>query len=154
MPKATDSPFKGMTMQKMIVARQEDTTPSNNSVASLNRAESARNYKIAAHLNQKNFMGMIIQRVVLPHDVAPGATDEQAEAAIRKKQAARQAEFYRQASMPWGSHFMQTSTDSQRLNNPAMAAAVKQKQLAPPNTYGQFYAFMHAVSAAFGNGSR
>jgi hypothetical protein len=150
--KANDSPYKGMTMQRMIQARQEHITPSNNGVASLNPAESARNYRITARLNSKNFMGMIIQRVVLPHDTKPGMTDDQQAAAIKQAQDARQQEFYRQASMPWGSVFMVTPTDKQRLNNPAMASALKQKQLAPPSTYGQFYAFMHAVSAAFGNG--
>lgn len=152
MPKASDSPFKGMTMAKMIAARQEATTPSNNQVASLNPQESKRNYAITARLNAKNFMGMVVTRVVLPKDVPAGATDDQAVHLIQKAQAARQTEVYRQASEPWKSRFMMTPTDSQRLNNPGMQQMVSQKQLAPPNTYGQFYAFMHALAAAFGQG--
>ncbi len=148
----SNSPFKGMTMQRMIAARQEATTPSNNSVASLNPQESARNYAITARLNQKNFMGMIIQRVVLPHDIPKGADDDEAVAAVKKAQDKRQLEFYRQASAPWGSHFMPIQASQGRLNNPGMQQMVNQKQLAPPNTYGQFYAFMHALSAAFGQG--
>jgi len=36
------------------------------------------------------------------------------------------------------------------LNNPAQASFVSQRQLTVPNAYGQFYAFMKALSAAFG----
>ncbi len=46
---------------------------------------------------------------------------------------------------------MHTPTDAQRLNNPAQAAAFNQRQLSIPSSYGQFYAFMHALAAAFGN---
>jgi hypothetical protein len=83
------------------------------------------------------YQGLLIRKTVLPND-----TD--------KSQAYRQGEWNRQAAMPWGNHFMVTSTDSDRLNNPAQIAAMKQRQLAPPSSYGQFYAFMHALSAAFG----
>lgn len=78
-----------------------------------------------------------MQRMVLPKDT-------------EHSQALRQLEWNRQASMPWLSHFMVTSTDKERLNNPGQTALVKQRQLAPPSSYGQFYAFMHALSAAFG----
>ncbi len=83
------------------------------------------------------YQGLHVQRMVLPNDT-------------QNSQALRQLEWNRQAAMPWLSHFMVTPTDAQRLNNPAQTAAMKQRQLAPPSSYGQFYAFMHALSAAFG----
>ncbi|SRR6266571_6741269 len=84
--------------------------------------------------------GLEVKRMVLPND-APDGSDQ-------KK---RELEWFRQASMPWGSQFMHTQTDSKRLNNPAQASFMKQRQLAGPNSYRQFYAFMRAMSAAFGN---
>lgn len=67
-----------------------------------------------------------------------------------KSQPMRNAEWFRQSAMPWGSHFMVTPTDKERENNSAMSQHNRQKQLSDPSTYGQFYAFMHALSAAFG----
>lgn len=83
------------------------------------------------------YQGLNVQRMILPNDT-------------KQSQALRQLEWNRQASMPWGNHYMVTPTDAQRLNNPGQTALVKQRQLAPPSSYGQFYAFMHALSAAFG----
>jgi len=149
---AIKSPFKGMTMSKMVASRQEASYPSDNQTFNQSPTESARNYKITALLNEKNYRGMIITRVVLPKDIPKGADTDEALAAIHKAQAARQMEFYRQASEPWGSQFMPLQASAGRLNNPGMQQMYQQKQLAPPSTYGQFYAFMHAISAAFGNG--
>ena len=99
--------------------------------------EGMRNYNIQRNLSQKNFMGNVVTKVELPNDTP-------------QTQMQRNAEWFRQASMPWGSRFMVTPTDAARLNNNPQASFVKQRQLTPPNTYGQFYAFMHALSAAFG----
>src|SRR6266571_1218218 len=43
-----------------------------------------------------------------------------------------------------------TPNVTQRLNNPAQDSFVNQRQMTIPNVYGQFYAFMKALSAAFG----
>jgi hypothetical protein len=82
-------------------------------------------------------MGNDVTRVELPNDNF-------------YSQAGRNAEWLRQSAMPWGSHFMITETDKQRENNWAMTQHNAQKQYKDPSTYGQFYAFMHALSAAFG----
>lgn len=99
--------------------------------------EGERNYAIQRNLSQKNFMGLVVTRVNLPQD-------------RKDSQQARTVEWFRQAAMPWGSRFMVTATDAARLNNNPQSSFNKQRQLTPPNTYGQFYAFMHALSAAFG----
>ena len=83
------------------------------------------------------YQGLLVRRTVLPNDT-------------KKSQPLRQMEFNRQSAMPWGNQFMVTATDKDRLDNPSQIAAVSQRQLAPPSTYGQFYAFMNALSAAFG----
>jgi hypothetical protein len=148
------SPQQGMTMKKMVQAHLGPTSTGSSSSpdpSTLSPAESQRNYAITARLNAKNFMGMVKTRVVLPKDSPPNATGDDKNKAIEKAQAARSAEFFRQSAMPWGNVYMHTPTDAQRLNNPAQSAFVKQRQLSPPNTYGQFYAFMHAMAAAFGN---
>ncbi len=106
--------------------------------------ESQRNYQIAANMRKMaHIVNTTIMRVVLPND---GHGSDQ----WKKAQAARQAEWYHQASMPYYSNFMHTPTDAQRLNNPSQAAAFNQRQLSIPSSYGQFFAFMHALSAAFG----
>lgn len=134
-----NSPYKNKTMAMMVHSHlappngagiHYDTVP-------VSPQESQRTYAIQRNLSTKNFMGNVVTRVELPHD-----TD--------KSQIARTIEERRQLAMPWNSRFMHTPTDGKRLNNPAQQSAVKQRQLAPPNTYGQFYAFMHALSAAFG----
>lgn len=133
-------------MQKMVKARLAPMPAGaiNPSYTPLDAAESARNYQIAAGLRKlAHVTNTRIMRVVLPND--PRSEDD-----LKKAQSGRQAEWMRQAAMPWGNSFMHTPTDAQRLNNPAQASAVSQRQLTIPNTYGQFYAFMHALSAAFG----
>lgn len=89
-------------------------------------------------------------RVVLPGDDC-GCGGEKSEASIRAAQARREAAFRREASTARFSNFMVTPTDAQRLNNPAQQSFVQQRQLTVPNTTSQFYAFMHAISAAFGS---
>ena len=134
------SPHQGLTMKAMVKGALGPTQPTIDAPSTLDTRESQRNYKITARLNAKNWMGMVKTRVVLPKDKD-----------IPKAQAARQAEFFRQSAMPWGNNFMVTPTDAERLNNPAQSAFVKQRQLNVGSDYGRFYAFMHAMSAAFGN---
>jgi hypothetical protein len=135
-----NSAYKGQTMKQMV---KTHLAPVNSSginytvTTSLSPNESRTNYAIQRNLSTKNFMGNVVTRVELPHD-----TD--------KSQLARTFEERRQLAMPWQNHFMHTDTDGKRLNNPAQKSAVSQRQLVPANTYGQFYAFMHALSAAFG----
>ncbi len=135
------SPHANMTMATMVKHHLGPVSHGSSSYeepSTLSPAESARNYKITARLNAKNFMGNIVRWMVLPGDKA----DSQKE---------RDAEWFKQASMPWGNTFMHTPTDNERLNNPAQSSFVKQRQLNVGSTYGQFYAFMRALSAAFGN---
>lgn len=69
---------------------------------------------------------------------------------IAKAQATREQQFRENTGYARFSTFMVTPTDQQRLNNPAQASFVQQRQLTVPNTRNQFYAFMHAIAAAFG----
>jgi hypothetical protein len=62
----------------------------------------------------------------------------------------KKAAYFTQLVMPWNSQFMFTPTDKERLNNPSQHSFMQQRQLTVPNAYGQFYAFMKALSAAFG----
>jgi len=132
--------YSQMTMQQIIAARLAPVNPAavNYTTVPSSQRESQRNWNIQGWLNRKNFKGNDITRVVLPHD------DEHS-------QAARDVEYRRQTVMPWGSVFMFDAQDVRRLNNPAQEAAVSQRQLVPGSTYGAFYAFMHALSAAFGS---
>jgi len=131
----------GMAMKQMVQSHLGSQSTGGNSSpnpSTLSPAESQRNYKIASWLNQKNFMGNVYTRFIFPGDTEHSHTD-------------RANEYFRQASMPWGSQFMSTPTDAQRLNNPAQSSFVKLPQKNVGSSYGQFYAFMHALSAAFGN---
>jgi hypothetical protein len=143
MPKRK-SPNQGMTMAQMVKSHLGPTSTGSSSYPEpsvLDTEESQRNWNIAAILNAKNWMGMIKTNVVLPKD---GTTEKQ----VKQAQAARSAEFFRQSAMPWGNQYM--PSDPNRLNNPAQSSFVKQRQLNVGSSYGQFYAFMHALSAAFG----
>lgn len=134
-----DNPNHGRTMQQMVASVQPapEQAGINYSTVPISAVESRRNWNIQANLGQKNFQGDMITRVELPKDV-------------QGSQQARELEERRQLAQPWESVFMVTPTDGKRLNNYPQQQFVRQKQLAPPNTYGQFYAFMHALSAAFG----
>lgn len=135
-----------MTMKKIVAQRLAPVTPTGvyETTVPMSSKESSRNYLAQSFLGGKNFMGNVVTRVVLPQD---GKSDD----SIRKAQAARVLAERRQLAMPWLNTFMVTATDAQRLNNPAQQSFVSQRQLTTPSTYGQFYAFMHALSAAFGN---
>lgn len=153
MTNANVSAYRGMTMKKIVAKALAPITPGgvNDTTVPQSAQESARNQAIASFWNGMNFRGMIIPRVVLPNDAHKDAIGDNRSDQIEKAQARRQAEWNRQSAMPWGNSFMHTPTDAQRLNNPAQQSFVSQRQLTVPNTYGQFYAFMHAMSAAFGN---
>lgn len=128
----------GKTVTQMMV-KGELTSPNpsgiNYDTVVHSTQEGAHNWSLQKFRNF--FQGLQVRRLELPNDT-------------KDSQGYRQGEWNRQASMPWGNHFMVTQTDGQRLNNPSQQAFVSQKQLAPPNSYQQFYAFMHALSAAFG----
>jgi len=128
-----------MTMKQMVAQRLVENPAGLNMTvtAALSPAESRRNWNAQANFGMKNFQGNNVTRVVLPHD-------------NQDSQRHRELEYRRQAAQPWQNVFMNTSTDLQRLNNPAQASFVSQRQLTIPSTSGQFYAFMHALSAAFG----
>lgn len=139
MPQAfMPSPHRGKSVMQMIVKQHlapPDSAGINYDVVPQSLGEGQKNFALQKF--RHFYQGLKVQRMVLPKDT-------------EHSQALRQFEWNRQASMPWGNHFMITPTDAQRLNNPGQTALVKQKQLAPPSSYGQFYAFMHALSAAFG----
>ncbi len=140
-------PMKGATMATLVKVKLAPPAPGGidpNYTASLDARESQRNFTIASSMRQiAHIVNTKIIRVALPGD---GMDEDQ----VRKAQDVRQQEWYSNANMPYYSNFMHTPTDAQRLNNPAQMANVQQRQLTIPNTYGQFYAFMHALSAAFG----
>src|ERR1700739_3077034 len=80
--------------------------------------EGQRNWQIQRNLSTKNFMGLVVTRVELPNDTP-------------QTQMQRNAEWFRQASMPWGSRFMVTPTDADRLNNNPQTSFNNQRQLVP-----------------------
>lgn len=131
---------RGHTMKQLIAHKLAPVNSNgiNYTTVPTSPVESDRNWRIQGYLNRKNFKGNDITRVILPHD-------------NEHSQASRDVEYRRQSAMPWNNTFMFNVQDARRLNNPAQHAAVTQRQLSPPNTYGQFYAFMHAMSAAFGS---
>lgn len=134
------NPYQGKTVAQMMLARQlvkPVNSGINYDVVPHDQNEAQRAWNIQAWWQRHNFMGNDVTRVIIPHDT-------------EKSQAMRNAEWFRQSAMPWGNRFMVTESDKQRENNFAMTQQNKQKQLSDPSTYGQFYAFMHALSAAFG----
>ena len=108
----------------------------NPSYTSFSEKEGARDYKITVNMNEMNFRGMTVNAVgnkLVTHNLQ------------RKRD-----EYFRQLVMDWNNHFMVVPLEAQRLNNPAHMSFVSQRQLTVPNAYGQWYAFMKALSAAFG----
>lgn len=130
----------GMSIKQMVA---RETPPANSAginytvTQSLSPEESHRNWGIQRWLSTKNFMGNVVTRVALPHD-------------NEHSQGARELEQRRQLAQPWENVFMRTPTDGNRLNNPSQESFLRQRRLNPGSTYGAFYAFMHALSAAFG----
>ncbi len=109
----------------------------NPSYTSFDEAQGARDFKITTNLNEMNFRGQTVTAIIDNRLVTPNVE--------QKKQ-----EYYKQLHMQWNNEFMHTPTDKQRLNNPSQSSFVSQRQMTIPNVYGQFYAFMKALSAAFG----
>jgi hypothetical protein len=109
----------------------------NPSYTSFDEEQGVRDYKIAVNLNEMNWRGMTVTAIMDNPLVS------------RNVQVKRDA-YFRQLVMPWNNNFMVTPTDKDRLNNPAQNSFVSQRQMTVPNVYGQFYAFMKALSAAFG----
>lgn len=120
----------------------------NSDVVPFSLQQGQRDWNIQKNLSTKNFMGNVVTRVELPGDPGDSRKKPLPLYGSVNSQPARVLEERRQLARPWESHFMPAYIN--RLNNPAQAAFIKQPQLAPPNTYGQWYAFMHAMSAAFG----
>lgn len=130
--------YKGKTVAQMMLPKYmkaPDSSGINYDVVPHSRSEGQKNFALQKFRNF--YQGLHVQRMVLPNDG-------------KESQIGRQYEWNRQSSMPWGNHFMATPTDKDRLSNPGVTAARKQRQLTIPDSYGQFYAFMKALSAAFG----
>lgn len=153
MTAARMSQHAGLKMKQMVKSHAGAVNPtaSNALPAVLDPAESQRNHAVASNMRTKMFMGNVVTRVALPWDVKPGTKPEDAHESIIKGQETRAIAQKRQIKMDWFNSFMPDVGQAGRLNNPGMDAMMRQRQLAAPSSYGQFYAFMHALSAAFGN---
>lgn len=135
------NPFAGMTMAQMVASRLVVNPEGINTTvtASLSPKESARGQRIGSNLRgMARSSNDARTRVELPYDT-------------KDAMMVRSLEWRRQLAQPWESAFMVTPTDGRRLNNVAQTSFIAQRRLTIPNSYGQFYAFMHALSAAFGN---
>lgn len=108
----------------------------NPSYTSFSEEEGARDSKIATNLNEMNFRGQTVTAVY--------------NKLVTQNLQQKRDETFRQVRMEWNNQFMIVPLQAERLNNPMQASFNSQRQLTVPNTYGQFYAFMHALSAAFG----
>jgi len=124
-------------LSKYIKKSLETPRYLNPSYTSFDEQQGTRDYKITAQLNEMNFRGLTVTAIMDNRLVTPNVE--------QKKE-----EYYKQLHMQWNNEFMHTPTDKQRLNNPAQDSFVSQRQMTIPNVYGQFYAFMKALSAAFG----
>ena len=108
----------------------------NPSYTSFSEEEGAKDYKITRNIQEMNFRGNTVTAVgnkLVTHNLQQ-----------------KRDEYFRQLVMDWNNHFMVVPLQAERLNNPAHMSFVSQRQLTVPNAYGQFYAFMKALSAAFG----
>ena len=108
----------------------------NPSYTSFSEKEGARDYKITVNMNEMNFRGMTVNAV--------------GNKLVTNNLQRKRDEYFRQLAMDWNNHFMVVPLEAQRLNNPAHMSFISQRQLTVPNAYGQWYAFMKALSAAFG----
>lgn len=108
----------------------------NPSYTSFSEKEGARDYKITQNIQEMNFRGLTVNAV--------------GNKLVTPNLQQKRDEYFRQLVMDWNNHFMVVPLEAQRLNNPAQMSFVQQRQLTVPNAYGQWYAFMKALSAAFG----
>jgi hypothetical protein len=109
----------------------------NPSYTSFSEEEGARDYKITERMQEMNFRGNTVNAVLGNKLVTPNAQ-------------VKRDEYFRQLVMDWNNQFMRVPLQAERMNNPAHMSFVRQPQLTVPNAYGQWYAFMKALSAAFG----
>ena len=133
--RVTEKPVKG-AIQRFIKKALEAPSYLNPSYTSFSEEEGARDYKITQNIQEMNFRGMTVTAVgnkLVTHNLQQ-----------------KRDEYFRQLVMDWNNHFMVVPLQAQRMNNPAHMSFVQQRQLTVPNAYGQFYAFMKALSAAFG----
>lgn len=124
-------------MAKKIAARLAAPFMLSPSYTAFDEKQGQRDYKITEKILEQNFRGNTVTAVgnkLVTHNL----------------DSKRDQTFF-QLAMPWNSQFMHTPTDKQRLNNPSQESFVTQPQMTVPNVYGQFYAFMKALSAAFGS---
>lgn len=108
----------------------------NPSYTSFSESEGARDYKITQNINEMNFRGLTVNAV--------------GNKLVTNNLQRKRDEYFRQLVMDWNNHFMVVPLEAERLNNPMHMSFVQQRQLTVPNAYGQWYAFMKALSAAFG----
>lgn len=108
----------------------------NPSYSSFSEEQGQRDYAIQRNINEMNLRGMTVTQV--HNKIAPSNLVD------------KRDRYFRQLVMPWNSTFMTVPLQAERLNNQSQASFISQRQLTIPNTYGQFYAFMNALSAAFG----
>lgn len=131
--------YHNKDITSMFVKRSQDIDYGVVEGGNHSASESQRNYVMEAFINARSFLiGNTVTRVNLPHDTLTSIKS-------------RELEYRRQAAMSWNSNYQETPTDGNRENNYAQNSFVKQRQLSAPSTYGQWRAFMTALSAAFGN---
>jgi hypothetical protein len=109
----------------------------NPSYTTFSEEEGSRDYKITQRMQEFNFRGNTVNAVLGNKLVNPNV-------------GVKRDEYFRQLVMDWNNHFMVVPLQAERMNNPAHMSFVRQPQLTVPNAYGQWYAFMKALSAAFG----
>lgn len=108
----------------------------NPSYVVFDETQGQRDYNIQRNLQEMNFRGLTVT-AVFNKLVTPN---------IEQKRVA----LLSQARMDWNNQFMVVPLQAERLNNQSQQSFVSQRQMTVPSSYGQFYAFMHALSAAFG----
>lgn len=115
----------------------------NPSYTSFSAEQGQRDFKITENLQEMNFRGMTVNAI-------SGNIRGNVNTLVTSNVQHKRDEYFRQLVMPWNNDFMIEPLQPQRLNNPAQASFNSQPQMSVPNVYQQFYAFMKALSAAFG----
>ena len=128
--------FTRAALSNYIAKKLASPVMTNPSYTSFDEAQGQRDYKITRNINEMNFRGMTVTAI--------------GNKLVTSNVEVKKAETFRQVRMDWNNQFMYTPTDKQRLNNPSQASFIRQPQMTVPNAYSQFYAFMKALSAAFG----
>jgi hypothetical protein len=128
--------FNRAALSNYIGKKLAQPTMTNPSYTPHDQSEGQRDFKITRNINEMNFRGLTVTAI--------------GNRLVTSNVEVKKAETFRQVRMDWNNVFMVTPTDAKRLNNPSQASFVKQPQMTVPNAYQQFYAFMKALSAAFG----